>query len=209
MAGYIFIPVATPEMLEFAHNWQQGQQEKGKTPYQILHSAESGWQKGARQKLGLGALKCVTAADKVYILAHGAALGSSAIGACRGGEKVAAFGSDQWQGGTLKSYTAAALARLLEKEGLAKHNMDVRVFACGSGNTPATATRSFAEELALELRALGYPNGLRVTGYLGSVRSSYSIRQIPHQMGSYTPGHHKGVEIGGEIFPASTHKVVF
>ena len=215
MAGYIYIPVPTPEMLEFARAWQEGQLEKQngqpeeskKEPYEILRNYESGWRKGAVRKFGFGVLRNVTHNDKVYILAHGATLGSRDIGVNRGATR--GNGVNEWVGGMYKGYSPKALANVLKKEGLPEQFQDLRVFACGSAIIPpAGAVLSFAQELALAMRVLGY-NQIRVTGYMGNVRPSYAIRQISGQPGNYTEGPHKGVEIGSQIFRASEHKVVF
>jgi hypothetical protein len=206
MAGYIYIPAPTPEMREFAKDWQDGQRRKGKTPYVILQNYDSGWRKGFLRAIGRGVLRNVQAADKLYILAHGAALGSRFIGAERGAVKQ----GTNWVGGTLKKYSPDRLAQVMKDEGLKTGFQDLRVFACGSALIKANSamTISFAGGLKNALVALGYAN-IRVTGYQGSVRSSYSVRQVPGQMGQYTAGEHKGVEIGGQIYPADTHKVVF
>ncbi|HET9646440.1 MAG TPA: hypothetical protein VFP68_24475 [Burkholderiaceae bacterium] len=195
-------------MLEFAETWREGQRAKGKTPYELLYNENSGWLKGTRLGLGLGVLKKVTAADKVYIVCHGNPNGSRNIGANRGATRQSSAGIDQWEGGTLKQYDAAGLANLLNREGLPLQFIDLRVFACGSGVVPDGSAESFAQGLAQAMRALGY-RSIRVTGYLGAVRSSYAIRQVPNQLGEYTDDRHKGVEINGEILPAHTHKVVF
>src|SRR5262245_23861660 len=116
MAGYIYLPVPTQEMLDFAHDWQQGQIEKGKTPYKILHNYEAGRLKGFLRNIGRGVLRNVVATDKLYVLAHGAANGSRRIGAERGGAKVLEAGVEKWEGGVMKSYTPAELAAVIQKE---------------------------------------------------------------------------------------------
>ena len=114
MAGYIYLPVPTTEMLEFAKDWQDGQRAKGKTPYQVLKNFQSGWRKGAVRGLGFGVLRNVTAADKLYILAHGNSLGSVKIGAKRGATRAGL----RWTGGTAKKYDSDELAEVLQAEGL-------------------------------------------------------------------------------------------
>jgi len=210
MASYIYIPVATPEMFNFAVDWQQGQIRKGKQPYQILSNNESGLFKGIKRKCKLGVLRNVCVGDKVYILAHGHGSGSSAIGARREATKVKSLGVDNWEGGTLKKYTPQALAKVLKDEGLRQGFQDLRVFACGSANIPPKerATASFAQGLAESLRDLGY-NSIRVTGYQGMVKTSYAHRSLAARSDQYSPDKHKGVVIGGQILPASTKRVVF
>lgn len=208
MAGYIYIPIPTLEMLEFAQDWQDGQRLKNKEPYQILKNAyDSGWRKGAMRNLGFGALKNVTAVDKVYILAHAAALNCKIV-ANRGATKQ---GLNNWVGGTPKSYSPQALATVLRNEKLPLTFSDLRVFACGSGIVPADSTVSFAQGLAQALRFLGYAH-ISVTGYLGNVKTSYAPRKEQNAAGQLTQTFHKGVEItniGTEIFPASSRKVTF
>lgn len=206
MAGYIYLPVATAEMKEFARDWQDGQRRKGKVPYAILHNYESGWRKGFLRAIGRGVLRNVLASDKLYIVAHGAALGSRFIGSERGAVKK---GND-WVGGTFKKYSPDQLATVLKNEGLRTDFIDLRVFACGSALVPqgVNATVSFAQGLKNALVGLGYAH-LQVTGYQGAVKASYALRQVPGHFGQLTAGEHKGVEIGGHIYPAGTRKVVF
>jgi hypothetical protein len=211
MAGYIFIPVPTPEMLEFAQDWDAGRLAKGKQPYTVLRNHfDSGPGKGLARGLGYGVLRNVTSGDKLYILAHGHSLGSTAIGVRRGAKKVIVLAKPSWTGGTMKQYGPDELAAVLEKEGLVKSFVDLRVFACGSANVPAApgVTASFAQGLRDAMRALGY-NSVRVTGYEGALRTSYAQQHDPDNFGKFTTSEHKGVEIGGEIFPASTRKIVF
>jgi hypothetical protein len=109
----------------------------------------------------------------------------------------------------MKKYSPAELAVLLEAEGLTKNFMDLRIYACGSG-VEINSTASFAQHLSREMRARGY-RSIRVTGYLGLVKSSYSYRAIPPYGLDQTDTKHKGVyspEIA-EHFPASTRKVTF
>jgi hypothetical protein len=206
MAKYIFLPVPTQEMLKFAENWREGQIANGKTPNPILHNYESGWRKGFMRGVGLGVLRNVVATDTVYVLAHGAAKGSRKIGASRGGEKNLVRGVEEWTGGELKGYTPEALASVIQKEGLLSSFVDLRVFACGSGLIPDGESRAYAEGLCEALAALGYAL-IQVTGYAGSVRSSYANRRDGAT--GITKGEHRGVEIDGAIYKSSEFKVVF
>ncbi|MGR6838868.1 hypothetical protein ACU5DF_07020 [Aliivibrio wodanis] len=210
MTSYIYIPVATPEMCAFAEDWQQGQIAKGKQPYQILSNCESGILKGIKRKAKLGVLRDVSVSDKVYILAHGHGLGSSAIGARRGAKKELKLGIENWQGGDLKKYTPLDLAEVLKDEGLRTGFQDLRVFACGSANVPPKegCTSSFAQGLAEALRECGY-NSIKVTGYQGMVKTSYAHRTIAPMSSQFSADKHKGVVIGNQILPASTKRVVF
>ena len=207
MAGYIYLPIPTQEMLKFAANWREGQTNKGKTPYAVLHNYESGWGKGLRRRVGLGVLRNVIASDRLYVLAHGSAKGSKKIGARRGATAEVTAGMERWKGGVMKAYTPDELAEVIQKEGLLTSFVDLRVFACGSGLVPAGETRAFSEKLCESLVAQGY-NLIQVTGYAGAVRSSYSTRQIPGSIG-YTKSEHRGVEIDGHIYKSSDFSVVF
>jgi hypothetical protein len=209
MAGYIYLPVPTTEMMEFCSDWANGQKAKGKTSYPILFNQHSGLLKSARRHFGGGVLHRLTPQDKLYILSHGAATGSSFIGADRGNRKIVVRGITQWTGGTLKKYSPLELALLLIREKLPCNFVDLRVFACGSGIVPNKegVEASFAQLLAEEMRKLGFKN-IQVTGYLGSVRSSYSIRQLMPAL-DYTPDRHKGVDIDNHTIRASMAKVVF
>ena len=210
MSSYIYIPVATPEMYAFAEDWQQGQIAKGKQPYQILSNYEGGILKGIKRKAKLGVLRDVSVSDKIYILAHGHGLGSSAIGARRGAEKELKFGINNWKGGVLKKYTPSELAEILKDEGLRFGFQDLRVFACGSANIPPKegSTSSFAQGLAGALRERGY-NGIKVTGYQGMVKTSYAHRTIASMSSQFSADKHKGVVIGSQILPASTKRIIF
>jgi hypothetical protein len=218
MAGYIFIPVPTPEMIEFAQSWAAGRNAKlannaNKQPYQVLCNDNGG--KGYRRQNGLGVLRKLATADKLYILAHGHSLGSVAIGAARGAKRrQQPSGKVEWVGGKLKKYSADELAKLLEDEGLGKTFIDLRVYACGSaiaptppGQHPGT-TVAFADGLKNAMKARGY-NSISVTGYEGALESGYSERHEKGASGQWTKEPHKGVEIKSEWFPAKSHSVVF
>jgi len=208
MPDYIYIPVPTPEMLEFARTWQEGQQQKGKARYEILRNYDSGWRKGAVRKLGFGVLRKVTPDDKVYILAHGARLGATDIGAKRGAVKIRENGVDKWDGGIKKGYTPKALADVLSSEGLTRQFRHLRVFACGSAIVAPGAEITFAQELAQELRKLGYTD-IQVAGYRGNVKTSYVYRQVSGHPGQFTEGQHKGVDTGSHIFRAKDHREIY
>jgi hypothetical protein len=68
-------------------------------------------------------------------------------------------------------------------------------------------TRSYAENLALSLRALGYSH-IQVTGYLGSVYSDYAERKLG-MLGDYTGDKHKGVIVNGVVWPTYSQKSTF
>src|SRR4051812_10893045 len=127
MAGYIYLPVPTQEMLDFATDWQDGQRRKDKVPYTVLYNYVKGWRKGFVRGIGRGVLRNVNNTDKLYVLAHGAALGSRRIGAERGAHRVIERGVPGWDGGAMKSYTTGELAKVMEAEGLRKTFIDLRV----------------------------------------------------------------------------------
>jgi len=204
MAGYIYLPVNTEEMRNFAKDWQEGQRDRGKVAYKILKNFESGWRKGFVRDIGRGVLRGLTAQDKLYVLIHGSEHGSSRVGAARGATKSAGP-IETWEGGTLKTYTPDQLAAVVEKEGLLKSFVDLRLFVCGSALIPLAQTKSFAERFALSMGALGY-NHLQVTGYLGSVKSSYTYR---YSKGKFTDEKHKGVQVNNSFERPSEHKLVF
>ncbi|MBW5812513.1 MULTISPECIES: hypothetical protein [Yersinia] len=207
MSGYIYLPIPTQEMHDFCDFWTLGQKEKGKTPYRILENKHSGVVKKAFRYFD-GVLSNVNPFDKVYILIHGDAFGSSYIGASLGAKKVMVRGSEEWTGGTLKKYSPIELAQLLKKESLPLNFVDLRLYACGSGLIPKKEgiTASFAQRLANELRNIGYIN-IKVTGYLGTLQSVYSIRQLSPD--TVTDTMHKGVYLDYSLKPASLGKIIF
>ncbi|EPZ8124205.1 hypothetical protein ACXV6R_002035 [Yersinia enterocolitica] len=208
MSGYIYLPIPTQEMHDFCNFWILGQNDKGKTPYRILENKHSGVVKKAFRYFD-GVLSNVTPFDKVYILVHGHGSGSPCLGAPLGATKVMVRGFEEWTGGTLKKYTPIELAQLLKKESLPLNFVDLRVFACGSGVIPNRdgITASFAERLANELRKIGYMN-IKVTGYLGTLQATYSIRMLDSE--TFTNTRHKGVYSShGYLKPASLGKVIF
>jgi hypothetical protein len=193
MPGYIYLPVATQEMLDEAGKFQRSQQTNHKTPYSILHNYESGWGKGFMRSLGLGVLRNVAAEDKLYLLCHGDTMGSSATGARRGAKKD----GRHWVGGTLKKYSASRMATVIKDEGLVASFVQLRVYICGSGLVPNGAARSFAQDLAVELGSLGYQH-IRVIGYLGEVKTGDGLEVL------LADGPR-----GGGYYPAEDHKVAF
>jgi len=208
MAGYIYLPVPTQEMLGFAKDWQVGQRAQGFVPYEILKNYEAGWRKGFVRGIGRGVLRGLSAQDKLFVLCHGRAGGSGEIGAERGAKRAKSAG-DHWVGGVMKSYTPAGLALAMKKEELLKSFIDLRMFVCGSAVVPTGQAQSFAERYALEMGALGYKH-LWVTGYLGSVRTNYAPRALGRGDG-VTPTAHKGVEVRatGRVERAANHTLVF
>lgn len=193
MAGYIYLPIPTAEMKNFAKDFNDGRAEKGKAKYPVVSNPHvKGPLKGFRRRVGLGCLRSVTA-GKLYIIVHGSAKGSKFVGASRSNN-------------VLKKYTPDELADVIEAEGLLKSFVDLRLFACGSGLAPDATYGPYGQRLAGALRNNGY-NGIQVTGYEGALYSAYSIRQ--DGIVGYTTGKHKGVVVEGSIDRASAHKRVF
>lgn len=193
MPGYIFLPVPTQEMLEAAEDFKQSQTANAKTPYTILHNYESGWRKGFMRGIGLGVLRNVAAQDKLYLVCHGAGMGSRFTGADRGAKKV----GRHWEGGTLKKYDPKQIAKVIKDEGLITSFVQLRVYICGSGLVPPKAQQSFAQDLAMELGTLGYSH-IRVIGYLGAVKTGNGLEVL---LGDGPKG--------GGYYPAEEHKVAF
>ncbi|MGO4126862.1 hypothetical protein AB4Z01_20850 [Inquilinus sp. YAF38] len=199
MAGYIFLPVPTEEMLEEARYWTQGQQDKGKIPYEVLHnSSPEGLGKALSRFTSGGCLKGVPADSKVYILLHGA------------GEPDSRFVGAQRPDGEYKKYTPKEMAALLTKEGLTKQIQAVNVYACGSGMA-GDVMLPWAERLKSEMNLLGFRD-VRVGGYTADVKTSYVHRYIQALTGAvFSNTTHKGAydeDVGGEI-RASATKVIF
>ena len=71
MAGYIYLPVPTPEMIGEAKLWREGQADKGETPNGLLYNFEKGFRKGFVRNFCGGVLRNVVATDKLYVLCHG------------------------------------------------------------------------------------------------------------------------------------------
>jgi hypothetical protein len=104
-------------------------------------------------------LRDIKPGDKLYIMLHGPSQADGFLGASR-------------KNG-MKRYTPEQLARVLQREGLAKNITDIRLYACGSaivGQEPA-----MAERLKQALVQRGYQN-IAVYGYLGDVGASYAPR---------------------------------
>ena len=174
MAGitYLYLPVGTAEMLEFANEWNADLKTRNQPECPIISNSSSGGSKVMRRLFGNGLLNLIGTSDTLFVIAHGAANGSRQIGAERGATKqYNARGILEWDGGQMKSWTAEAFAKHLQKEGLRSDFVDLRLFACGSGLTPETAKIPFAEALFRALRKLAYAR-IEVTGYLGATRTS-------------------------------------
>ena len=168
MPGYIYLPVPTREMFDFAEEFQNAQTAQGKTPYTILHNYESGWRKGFLRAIGRGVLRNVAADDKLYVLSHGPEVGGGRFTGARRGATPPTHAGGEWEGGTMKKYSPSQLAEVIKEEGLITSFVHLSLFICGSGLLPRLGGNSFAQNLAAELGSLGYEH-IRVVGYLGQV----------------------------------------
>ena len=151
MTTYIFLPIPTQEMKDFAN-------KLGLPAQQLLHNFfVSGKGKGLTRAVGGGCLRALSPADTVNLICHGATGGSTLTGADRAG--------------VLKAYTPAELAEVLEKEGLPKTFVNLKLLICGGAldtNPSAKGKPAFAKGCFDALKARGYGN-IQVTGYCGDV----------------------------------------
>ncbi len=149
MTTWIYLPVPSQEMRGFANDMKLGDR------YTLSNYFASGKGKAITRFFG-GCLGGVAPWDELLLICHGAALGSRLTGADR-------------DDGSEKTYTPAALAAVIEKEGLSKAFVDLKLLICGSAVRPATGVDDpFAMRVCSAMKASGYSN-LRVTGYLGNV----------------------------------------
>lgn len=150
MTTYIFLPIPTQEMKDFATKLRL-------PPKQVLHNTfTSGIGKGFTRAFG-GCLRALSPADTLNLICHGATGGSTKTGADRGG--------------VLKTYTPERLAEVIEKEGLPKTFINLKLLICGGAldrNPSAKGKPAFAKGCFDALKARGYGN-IQVTGYCGDV----------------------------------------
>jgi hypothetical protein len=148
MAKYAFVPIPPEEMLKFARALKLGQGA-------ILSNAfVSGAGKAVSRFFG-GCLRHLSAKDMLFVVVHGSGGGSRKVGAERNG--------------VMKVYSPEQLADVLQKEGLTRSFVDLRLAVCGSAENKALAgLPSFAERLGAELVGAGYSN-IKVMGYKGLV----------------------------------------
>ncbi|WP_157937604.1 hypothetical protein [Oceaniglobus roseus] len=219
MATFIYCPVMTGEMAFLARKWNEGRAAIGKPPHLVIGAADSGRTKALRRAFVGGDLGAVAADDKLYLLAHGywnAGEGAVVVGARRGDFQTG--GSLQGYtltGGADKIYTPDQLARHLDKEGLRKDFVDLRLFCCGTGLDAVSQVHGplapYAQRLRLAMAARGHDR-VAVTGYLGSVSASHDDRPeagVISLYGAAFLGRHKGVVLPGDRYAtrASDHRV--
>ncbi|SMC22859.1 hypothetical protein SAMN02745857_01492 [Andreprevotia lacus DSM 23236] len=180
MRRYIYLPVYTAEMRDFAAPIARYMTKTyGGVCTTLSNAFESGWGKGLTRKLGGGCLSGLGATDILYVVCHGAGeAGSYSIGATR-------------TGGGMKAYRMPDLAANLEAEGLSKAFKHLHMMTCGSGlmnksvilgqytsnervgrdpslGAGRTAPNSIARQLCDAMKERGYA-GIEVTGYLGDI----------------------------------------
>jgi hypothetical protein len=170
MATYIYLPIPTQEMKDFASKLNLGGE------YTLNNCFLSGNGKAIARFFG-GCLGSLKAWDELLVICHGAGGGSRFTGAQREGQ--------------LKKYDPQALVRAMEKEGLTKSFINLKLLICGSGEaTNAGVTNPFAERVCAEMKQLGYSN-IRVTGYLGEVSTDggkITVLRNGEQGGKYYDG---------------------
>jgi hypothetical protein len=221
MAKYIFIPIMTPEMASIATKWNNERVAAGKGAYGILSVTDTGIAKSLRRTFGGGQLSGVAAGDTVWVLAHGISTptsgGALAIGNKRGGQLQNDFvGGAKVVGGQWKIYRVDELAAVIEKEGLVKTFVDLRLFACEAG-LPATHNgnplQPFAQRLKNALVGRGYANVV-VTGFLGDLVAGYSQYYAPGTIivsSAAVAGSGLGIKVAGQTYRqrAKNHMVQF
>lgn len=210
MATYIFVPVMTPEMASIANTWNNDRTKVGKGAYPIIAGDDSGLSKALRRKFGTGKLSTVQAGDKLWVLSHGISAtdgdGAVVIGNKRGGVLKSAFiGGLTVEGGTYKLYHVDRLARAIDKEGLTKNFVDLRLYCCNAGLGATYKGRQlqpFAERLKQALVGRGY-NQVVVKGFRGSLIAGYSEFYAPNTIvvgQEAVTGIGLGIQVPGETY---------
>lgn len=221
MAKYIYIPIMTPEMASIANKWNLERVQAGKNAYQILSVDDQGIAKALRRKFGGGELNVVAADDTIWLLSHGISTptsgGALAVGNERGGQLQQTFiGGQTVVGGHYKFYRVDQLARAIEREGLTKAFVDLRLFCCCAG-APAmhngNPVQPFAQRLKNSLVARGYA-GIVVTGFLGDLVAGYSEFFAPgttYADQNAVAGCGLGIKVANEVYvqDAKNHMVRF
>jgi hypothetical protein len=201
MAKYVYLPVPTASTVKIANDLNTGRAEKGKSEYTLLSCTHSGLLKYARRKIGRRVLAVTQPGDVVYIIAHGyQPVGSRAaleIGSDRDERQTAAW-PPKFEGGTPKTYKPEDLAAHLKTEGLADE-VELRVFACGSGLNGPSGADCYAKKLKEALVGLGYSKNTFVEGYLGDMSGGYGKRLMtsPGPQGKIHSGRAQGSLSGG------------
>jgi hypothetical protein len=151
MTTYIYLPIPTQEMKDCASALNLG------SKYTLSNLFLSGSGKAVARYFG-GCLGSLNNWDELLLISHGATGGAPFAGARRGA--------------ALKMYDPEQLANAIEKEGLPKSFIDLKLLVCGGGLSPRVGgTEPFAKRVCAALKASGYSN-LKVTGYLGNVATT-------------------------------------
>jgi hypothetical protein len=209
MPTYIYVPVSTPEMTRMTKDWNDGRQATGKPPYHVIANDSTGTEKEFRRGFGMGFLEHVAAGDRLYVIAHGIGSdpsgGALTIGNTRGGKLQDTRDGVQVVGGVSKNYNDAKFARHLDKEGLTKSFVDLRLFCCRSG-LKTTDNGNALGPYALRLRNAMFFRGfhsIQVTGYLGDlkVNGSYYEKGTKTLTSTYVAGEGAHVTLVGEKCP--------
>lgn len=218
MTTYIYIPIMTPEMASIANQWNTERMAAKQSAYPILSVNDTGIAKSLRRKFGGGELSGVAATDTIWLLSHGISTptsgGALAIGNKRGGQLQQGFiGGQTVEGGRYKLYRVDELARALEREGLTKDFVDLRLYCCGAGldatDRGGNPVQPFAQRLKSSLAGRGYASVV-VTGYLGDLVAGYSEFYAPGTLyanADAVAGVGLGIKVAGETYrqDASRH----
>ena len=173
MTTWIYLPVPTQEMRDFASGLQLGGQ------FTLSNHFVSGKGKAISRFFG-GCLDGVSPWDTLLLICHGATGGSRFTGAQR------ADG--------LKKYSPEELAAVIRKEGLTKSFIDLKLLVCGGGLRTVKGDDPFAQRTCEALKGDGYSQ-IRVTGYLGDVSTSggkIKVLRNGEQGGKYYDGNVPG-----------------
>jgi hypothetical protein len=141
----------------------------------------------AVQRILMGCLRGIAAADELCLIIHGREAGSRFVGEDRRGAN----------GMELKKYSPEELARAIDKEGLIKTFRDLKLVACGGGNCAygeKQAMPPFAQRLSFALKQRGYDH-IQVTGYHGLVSVENRTIEVAFngpQGGKYYPADAEG-----------------
>ena len=157
MATYIYCPEWTEMDQRDTGAWQAARRLNGQSVPEVRASSHSTGNRITDQ----GALGDLRGGDKLYVLMEG----NETI------EEVRAI----YNNGRECDYSPRALALHLQREGLPRVQLTLKMYSCGSGlshqepNGPIL--QPYAHRLKLELRRLGYTS-LSVIGYAGTLLSA-------------------------------------
>lgn len=168
MASHVYVPVPTPGLLKIAHGLQENlqKQQPGTCLGTRRNNALEGRAKGMN-RLFRGCLKGIGSSDTIYVVIHGTGLsGMEVVGGDRNADSEEASASptrrnnlmrplaaladlkDEGPTAAFKKYTAGALAKVMQQEGLPKSHRLIELLACGAGliDNPADRQREIADK---------------------------------------------------------------